>query len=64
VTKQLSSPAIPAMGWWIATDNELGNVTGTLEALCTQPTVGERHHHYDANVHKGVAIGMFGQVLD
>lgn len=64
VTNQLSSPSIPAMGWWIATDTELGNVTGTLEAFCTQPTVGERHHHYDVNVHKGVAVGMFGQVLD
>ena len=64
VSKQISSPPIPVMGWWIATDTELGNITGTLEALCTQPTIGERHQHYDEKVHKGVAIGMFGQVLD
>jgi hypothetical protein len=64
IANQLGSHPIPPMGWWIVTDKEIGNVTGTLEALCTQPTVGERHLHYDANVHKGVAIGMFGQVLD
>jgi len=64
ITNQLASPPVPAMGWWIATDTEIGNITGTLEAICTQPTVGERHLHYDAEVHKGVAVGMFGQVLD
>jgi len=26
--------------------------------------VGERHLHYSADVHKGVAVGQFGQVLD
>ena len=52
------------MGYWIITDKEIRNITGTLEAMCTQPTVGERHLHYDANVHKGVAIGQFGQVID
>ncbi len=64
VHRQRNSPRIPPMGYWIITDKEIGNVTGTLEAMCTQPTVGERHLHYDANVHKGVAIGQFGQVLD
>ncbi|HGE70242.1 TPA: hypothetical protein ENX78_05360 [Candidatus Poribacteria bacterium] len=64
VAKQLNSPPIPPMGWWIATDTDIGNITGTLEALCTQNTVGERHLHYSAQVHAGVAVGQFGQVLD
>lgn len=64
VAKQLNSPPIPTMGWWIVTDTEIGNVTGTLEALCTQNTIGERHLHYAANVHNNVAVGQFGQVLD
>ncbi|MBD3182421.1 hypothetical protein GF312_09020 [Candidatus Poribacteria bacterium] len=64
VKNQLNSPNIPSMGYWIVTDKEIRNVTGTLEAMCTQPTVGERHLHYDANVHKGVAVGQFGQVID
>jgi len=64
IANQLNSPAIPPKGWWIATDTEIGNVTGTLEAVCTQPTVGERHLHYSAEVHAGVAVGQFGQVLD
>lgn len=64
VQRQRNSPAIPSMGYWIITDKEIRNITGTLEAMCTQLTVGERHLHYDANVHKGVAIGQFGQVLD
>jgi len=64
IAKQLNSPAVPPTGWWIVTDEETGNVTGTLEAMCTQPTVGERHLHYSAEVHKGVAVGQFGQVLD
>lgn len=64
IRSQLSSPGIPPYGFWIITDQNIGNITGTLEALCTQPTVGERHLHYDANVHKGVAIGQFGQVID
>jgi len=64
VKNQRNSPGIPPMGYWIITDKEIGNITGTMEALCTQPTVGERHLHYSANVHKGVAIGQFGQVID
>lgn len=64
VRNQRGSPSIPPMGYWIVTDREIGNITGTLEAMCTQPTVGERHLHYEANVHKGVAVGQFGQVLD
>jgi hypothetical protein len=64
VHRQRNSPGIPPLGYWIITDREIRNVTGTLEAMCTQPTVGERHLHYDANVHKGVAVGQFGQVLD
>ena len=64
VKNQRNSPSIPPMGYWIITDREIRNITGTLEAMCTQPTVGERHLHYDANVHKGVAVGQFGQVLD
>lgn len=64
VTNQLASPPIPANGWWISTDTEIGNITGTLEAICTQPAVGERHLHYSAEVHAGVAIGQLGQVLD
>lgn len=64
VHRQRNSPGIPPMGYWIITDKEIQNVTGTLEAMCTQPTVGERHLHYEASVHKGVAIGQFGQVLD
>ena len=64
VGNQLNSPPIPPMGYWIITDKQIRNITGTLEALCTQLTVGERHLHYSANVHKGVAIGQFGQVLD
>lgn len=63
IAKQLNSPPIPPMGWWIATDQEIGNITGTLEVMCTQPTVGERHLHYTSG-HLGVAIGQFGQVLD
>jgi hypothetical protein len=64
VRRQRNSPGIPPLGYWIITDKEIGNITGTLEAMCTQPTVGERHLHYSANVHKGVAVGQFGQVLD
>jgi hypothetical protein len=64
VRNQRNSPSIPPMGYWIITDREIRNITGTLEAMCTQPTVGERHLHYEANVHKGVAVGQFGQVLD
>jgi len=62
--RQINSPAIPPMGFWIVTDREIRNVTGTLEAMCTQPTVGERHLHYSGNVHKGAAVGQFGQVID
>ncbi len=62
--RQRNSPGIPPLGYWIITDKEIRNITGTLEAMCTQPTVGERHLHYDANVHKGAAVGQFGQVLD
>ena len=64
VKNQINSPGIPPMGYWIITDKQIRNITGTLEAMCTQPTVGERHLHYDASVHKGVAVGQFGQVLD
>jgi len=64
VRNQRNSQGIPPMGYWIITDKEIRNITGTLEAMCTQPTVGERHLHYEANVHKGVAIGQFGQVID
>ena len=64
VRNQRNSPGIPPLGYWIITDREIGNITGTLEALCTQPTVGERHLHYEAKVHRGVAVGQFGQVLD
>jgi hypothetical protein len=64
VRRQRNSPPIPVMGYWIVTDKEIGNINGTLEAMCTQPTVGERHLHYEANVHKGVAVGQFGQVID
>ena len=64
VHRQRTSPNIPPMGYWLITDKEIRNVTGTLEAMCTQLTVGERHLHYEADVHKGVAIGQFGQVLD
>ena len=64
IHRQLTSPEFPPMGYWIVTDKEIRNVTGTLEAMCTQNTVGERHLHYDTDVHKGVAIGQFGQVLD
>ena len=63
VANQMNAPTVPSMGWWIVTDTEIGNVTGTLEAMCTQPTVGERHLHYTSG-HQGVAIGQFGQVLD
>lgn len=64
VKRQRNSPGIPPNGYWIITDKEISNITGTLEAMCTQPTVGERHLHYEENVHKGVAVGQFGQVLD
>ena len=64
IHRQLTSPDIPSMGYWIVTDEEIHNITGTLEAMCTQLTVGERHLHYEADVHKGVAVGQFGQVLD
>ncbi|MFC1715262.1 hypothetical protein ACFL6S_16455 [Candidatus Poribacteria bacterium] len=64
VRNQRNSPGIPPMGFWTISDREIGNITGTLEVLCSQPAVGERHLHYDANVHKGAAIGQFGQVLD
>ena len=64
IKNQVNSPGIPPYGFWIITDRQFGKITGTLEAMCTQPTVGERHLHYDANVHKGVAIGQYGQVLD
>ncbi len=64
IHRQRTSPNIRPMGYWLITDEEIRNVTGTLEAMCTQTTVGERHLHYDADVHKGVAIGQFGQVLD
>ncbi|HGE70680.1 TPA: hypothetical protein ENX78_07590 [Candidatus Poribacteria bacterium] len=50
---------IPPLGFWIFTDNEIGNVQGTLEIFSTQPVVGERHLHYG----NGVAVGQLGQVL-
>jgi hypothetical protein len=53
------SNQIPPFGFWIFTDNEIGNVQGTLEIFSTQPVVGERHLHYG----NGVAVGQLGQIL-
>ena len=53
------SNQISPYGFWIFTDNEIGNVQGTLEVYSTQPLVGERHLHYG----NGVAVGQLGQIL-
>jgi len=53
------SNQISPLGFWIFTDNEIGNVQGTLEIFSTQPLVGERHLHYG----NGVAVGQLGQIL-
>jgi len=57
--RRFSSQIVP-FGFWIFTDNEMGNVQGTLEAFSTQTVVGERHLHYG----NGVAVGQLAQVLD
>ncbi len=56
--RRFTGQAAP-FGFWIFTDNEIGNVQGTLEVFSTQPVVGERHLHYG----NGVAVGQLGQVL-
>lgn len=53
------SAQINPMGFVIFTDQDIGNVQGTLEAFCTQPCAGERHLHYG----NGVAVGQLAQVL-
>ncbi|MDQ1327831.1 MAG: hypothetical protein QG641_1114 [Candidatus Poribacteria bacterium] len=54
---------IPPLGFWSFTDNETGNVQGTLEIVSTQLIVSERHLHYGETL-KGVAVGQLGQVMD
>lgn len=60
VAKQLSGTARPK-GWWDIGDQQLGNVTGTIETISTQPIVGERHSHYQGGKS---AVGQLGQVLE
>jgi len=64
VTGQFASRIKP-MGVLVFTDNETGNVQGTVEIISTQPVVAERHLHYRGQYHPdGVAVGQLGQVLD
>ncbi len=60
VVKQLSGRARPN-GFWTMDDRQIRQVTGTLEAISTQPIVGERHSHYQGGK---TAIGQLGQVLE
>jgi hypothetical protein len=62
IVKQFGNQ-IPPLGFWSFTDNETGNVQGTLEIVSTQVIVSERHLHYGEAI-KGVALGQLGQVMD
>jgi hypothetical protein len=62
VTTQFGRPINPLCFWSFA-DQDVGNVTGTLEIISTQPIVSERHLHYGEMI-KGVAVGQLGQVMD
>jgi hypothetical protein len=63
IHRQFSKHNIKPLSWWNFTDREMGNITGTIELMCTQPMVGERHLHYHKG-HEGSAVGQLGQVLD
>lgn len=60
VVQQLSGRARPK-GFWTLTDQQISAVTGTMEAVSTQPVVGERHSHYQGGKS---AVGQLGQVLE
>jgi len=62
IVKQFGNQ-IPPLGFWSFTDNETGNVQGTLELVSTQVIVSERHLHYGEMI-KGVAVGQLAQVMD
>ena len=60
VTQQFSG-SIKPKGFWDMTDTQMKNITGTLEAVSTQPIVGERHSHYQGGQS---AIGELAQVTE
>ena len=60
VRKQLAGKANP-YGWWTVTDANLGQVSGTLEIMSTQPIVAERHMHYQGGQ---TAVGQLGIAID
>lgn len=65
LVNQFSSPVIPPMGGWVFSDQQTGNVQGTVEIISDQIIVAERHLHYQGTYHPdGVAVGQLGQVLD
>jgi len=63
IVKQFGGNPIPPLGFWSFTDNETGNIQGTLEIVSTQVVVSERHLHYGELI-KGVAVGQLAQVMD
>jgi len=63
IAKQFGGNPIPPLGFWSFTDNETGNIQGTLEIVSTQVVVSERHLHYGELI-KGVAVGQLAQVMD
>jgi len=60
IRKQLSGKA-RRHGWWTITDANLGQVSGTLEIMSTQPVVAERHMHYRGGQ---TAIGQLGIAIN
>jgi hypothetical protein len=61
IIRQLAGRARP-YGFWILSDENLGQVDGTLERQSTQPIFGERQLDY-RTASKG-SVGQLGQVID
>lgn len=60
VVAQFSGKA-PPLGFWTVGDAQVGEVTGTLEVISTQPIIGERHSHYAGGKS---AVGQLGQIME
>ncbi|MBC8231919.1 hypothetical protein H8E77_20400 [bacterium] len=60
IHRQLAGNIQP-YGWWTVTDANLGQMSGTLEIMSTQPVVAERHMHYQGGQ---TAVGQLGIAID
>ena len=61
IIRQQLAGRIPPHGWWTVTDANLGQMSGTLEIMSTQPVAAERHMHYQGGQ---TAVGQLGIAID